>query len=41
MFDVHGQVPVAAGADLPALTVEVLLDAEQRKALADDLRSDA
>lgn len=40
-FDVHGEVPVAAGADLPALDVEALLDADQRKALADDLRADA
>jgi hypothetical protein len=39
-FDVHGQVPVAAGADLPALTVAVRLDPEQREALAQDLRSD-
>jgi hypothetical protein len=40
-FDVHGQVPVAAGADLPALSVEAVLDAEQRKALADDLHGEA
>jgi hypothetical protein len=39
-FDVGGRVPVAAGSDLPALVVEALLDAEQRKALEDDLRSD-
>jgi hypothetical protein len=39
-FDVGGRVPVAAGADLPALAVEALLDPEQRKALEDDLRSD-
>jgi hypothetical protein len=39
-FDVGGQVPAAAGSDLPVLTVESLLDAEQRKALEDDLRSD-
>jgi hypothetical protein len=40
-FDVGGRVPVAAGSDLPALGVEALLDAEQREALEDDLRSDA
>jgi len=40
-FDVGGRVPVAAGADLPALTVEALLEPDQRKALEDDLRSDA
>lgn len=39
-FDVHGQVPVAAGSDLPALPVEAVLDPDQRKALADDLGSD-
>jgi hypothetical protein len=39
VFDVHGQVPVAAGADLPALSVEAPLDAEQREALAQDLAS--
>jgi hypothetical protein len=39
-FDVRGQVPVAAGSDLPALTVEALLDADQRKALGGDLGSD-
>jgi hypothetical protein len=36
-FDVHGKVPLAAGADLPALNVEVLLDEEQREALEKDL----
>ncbi len=40
-FDVGGRVPVAAGSDLPALSVEALLAPEQRKALEDDLRSDA
>jgi hypothetical protein len=40
-FDVGGRVPVAAGADLPALSVEAPLDAEQRRALADDLRPEA
>jgi hypothetical protein len=36
-FDVGGEVPVAAGADLPACTVEASLAPEQRKALAHDL----
>jgi hypothetical protein len=36
-FDVHGEVPLAAGADLPALTVETLLDEEEREALREDL----
>jgi hypothetical protein len=36
-FDVHGQAPVAAGADLPALTVEAALGEEQRAALVQDL----
>jgi hypothetical protein len=40
-FDVKGRAPVAVGADLPALTVEATLDAAQREALAQDLRSDA
>jgi len=40
-FDVQGRVPVAAGADLPALTLEVPLSAEQREALRQDLASDA
>jgi len=40
-FDVQGQVPVAVGTDLPALTGETLLDAEQREALGQDLASDA
>ena len=39
-FDVGGRVPVAAGSDLAALAVEALLDAAQRKALEEDLRSD-
>lgn len=38
-FDVRGQVPVAAGADLPGLTVEAALDPAQRRALAEDLAS--
>jgi hypothetical protein len=37
-FDVRGEVPVAAGADLPALSVETPLDAAQQAALAQDLR---
>ena len=36
-FDVRGQVPVAAGSDLPALTVETRLGDEQREALRADL----
>jgi hypothetical protein len=40
-FDVQGRTPVAVGADLPALTGEVVLDAEQREALRQDLASDA
>jgi Protein of unknown function (DUF3501) len=40
-FDVRGEVPVAAGADLPELTAEVALDADQREALRQDLASDA
>ena len=36
-FDVHGAVPVALGADLPALTAEALLTPDQRAALAEDL----
>ncbi len=38
-FDVGGEVPVAAGADLPALEIETLLTQEQRDALAADLAS--
>jgi hypothetical protein len=40
-FDVRGEVPVAAGADLPELTARTALDAEQREALRQDLASDA
>jgi hypothetical protein len=40
-FDVGGRTPVAVGADLPELTVETALDAEQRAALAADLAGDA
>ena len=39
-FDVRGQVPAAAGADLPQLAVRAVLDEEQRQALAEDLASD-
>ena len=39
-FDVGGEVPVAAGADLPGLSVEARLDDEQREALRSDLASD-
>ena len=38
-FDVKGQVPVALGADLPALTIEAPLTAEQQAALKEDLIS--
>jgi hypothetical protein len=37
-FDVHGAVPVALGADLPAFTAEFLLTPDQRAALAEDLK---
>jgi hypothetical protein len=40
-FDVKGAVPVAIGSDLPALTVETALTAEQREALREDLASDS
>jgi len=40
-FDVRGAVPVAVGCDLPALTAETQLSAEQRAALEADLSSDA
>ncbi len=40
-FDVHGEAPVAAGADLPALSVEAVLEPDQRKALEEDLKSDS
>lgn len=39
-FDVKGQVPIAVGADLVALTAEATLTAEQRASLAEDLRAD-
>lgn len=40
-FDVRGQAPVAAGCDLPALTLRSPLSAEQRDALRQDLAADA
>ncbi|WP_242346106.1 DUF3501 family protein [Anaeromyxobacter terrae] len=40
-FDVGGEAPVAAGADLPGLTVETALEAEQREALRADLAADS
>ena len=42
LTDVHepGQVPAAAGSDLPQLAVRAVLDEEQRQALAQDLASD-
>lgn len=39
-FPVRGQVPWALGSDLPGLTIEAELSAEQRAALAEDLSSD-
>jgi hypothetical protein len=39
-FDVGGVTPVALGADLPALTVEVPLDEAQKSALEADLAAD-
>lgn len=36
-FDVHGEVPVAVGADLPSCTVETAVAPAQREALARDL----
>jgi hypothetical protein len=39
-FDVQGHTPVAAGADLPTLTVESPLTQEQREALRLDLESE-
>jgi hypothetical protein len=39
-FDVQGRAPVALGTDLPALTGETALTAEQREALQQDLASD-
>ncbi len=38
-FDVRGQVPVAAGSDLPSCKVEMTLAPSQREALAQDLRA--
>jgi hypothetical protein len=38
-FDAQGRVPVAVGADHPALSVEQELTAEQREALAADLEA--
>ncbi len=40
-FDVAGEVPVALGSDLPALTLEAALAPEQAAALREDLASDA
>jgi hypothetical protein len=40
-FDVKGRTPVAAGSDLPALTLATPLTAEQREALRQDLAGDA
>jgi hypothetical protein len=39
-FDVKGEVPVAAGVDLPGFAAETPLDDEQRQALSQDLRSE-
>jgi hypothetical protein len=39
-FDVRGEVPVAAGTDLPAFTAETALAPEQREALRGDLAAD-
>jgi len=39
-FDVGGRVPVAVGVDLPDLTGETTLTAEQRRALEADLAGD-
>jgi hypothetical protein len=38
-FDTGGSVPIAVGVDLPELKVEASLTADQRAALAEDLRS--
>jgi hypothetical protein len=38
-FPLGGRVPVAIGVDLPVLTLETRLSAEQRAALAEDLRA--
>ncbi len=40
-FDLKGEAPVAAGSDLPGLTLEAALSPEQRAALEEDLGSDA
>jgi hypothetical protein len=40
VFDTKGRVPVALGADHPALTMETALSDEQRAALEQDLKSD-
>jgi uncharacterized protein DUF3501 len=40
-FDVGGELPVAAGSDLPGLSVEAPLDDEQREALRADLAGGA
>ncbi|HXH84234.1 MAG TPA: DUF3501 family protein [Candidatus Tectomicrobia bacterium] len=40
-FDVGGRTPVAVRVDLPGLAVEVTLSPETRRALAEDLASDA
>jgi len=39
-FDVGGVTPLAVGCDLPGLTLEREFDAEERAALASDLRTD-
>lgn len=38
-FPVGGSAPVAVGCDLPAISAEIALTAEQRRALESDLRS--
>ena len=38
-FPVGERIPVAVGSDLPALTVETVLDSEQQQALLADLKS--
>jgi hypothetical protein len=40
-FDVRGRAPVAAGSDLPALTLRAPLGPEQKEALRQDLAGDA
>ena len=37
-FDTQGAVPEALGSDLPELTVETILNGEQKNALAEDLK---